>query len=268
MGGDILTRIAERRLAAVAAARRNVSDAACERRAAARAPSDFRDFAGALAPTDSVRVIAEIKRASPSRGAMAADLDPVALAEAYAAGGAAALSVLTEPAFFMGSAADLQAARAATALPALRKDFILCRYQVYETVCMGADAMLLIVRMLDDETLFDLIDCAHDIGLATLVEIHDTADAGRIAGCETPLVGINNRDLASFHTDRDVSCRLAATLGDDCIVVAASGIASRADVLAAQSAGINRFLVGESLVTSGDPAATLRGLRGVDVGSG
>jgi indole-3-glycerol phosphate synthase len=159
-----------------------------------------------------VRVIAEIKRASPSRGDIRPDLHPGDLALAYQTGGAAALSVLTEPAFFKGSAKDLKRARDVVELPVLRKDFILDPYQVYETAAMGADAMLLIVRILNDEQLQSLLALAHGIGLETLVEIHDEDDARRLAGLPVPVVGINNRDLAHFQTDVDRAARLAAVL--------------------------------------------------------
>lgn len=257
---DILERIVARRRRAIAAAMRQVSLAEWERLAARR--RDFRDFTAALAPDDATRIIAEIKRASPSRGRFATGLDPRRLACAYETGGAAALSVLTEPDAFLGSADDLQAARSATDLPVLRKDFIICPYQVYESAAMGADALLLIVRILDEATLVDLLQRTRETGLAALVEIHDAEDARRLAGLPVPLVGINNRDLSTFKTDLAVSRRLSSTLGADRIVVAASGIFSRTDVLAAEAAGINRFLVGESLVRSGDPAGMLRILRG------
>ena len=233
-----------------------------ESRAARR--TDFRDFTAALnAP--GIRVIAEIKRASPSLGGIAPALDPAALARAYTAGGAAALSVLTEPAYFKGAAADLQQARAATTLPVLRKDFIIAPYQVYETAAMGADAMLLIVRILDDAQLRALLTLAQRIGLHTLVEIHDEADARRLAGLPAPVIGINNRDLAHFHTDITRAARIAAHLPPATAVVAASGIRDTADIQRSLANGIRRFLVGETLVKAPAPAALLREWTGLDL---
>ena len=239
----------------IAAARNLKPQAEVERLAAKR--EDFRGFAESLA-RPGVRVIAEIKRASPSLGDIRPDLHPGDLALAYQAGGAAAISVLTEPAFFKGSAKDLKRARDVVELPVLRKDFILDPYQVYETAAMGADAMLLIVRILSDDQLQSLLALAHGVGLETLVEIHDEADARRLAGLDVPVVGINNRDLAHFQTDVDRAARLAATLPRGAAVVAASGIRAAADVQKSIAAGIRRFLVGETLVKAADPTALLK----------
>ena len=239
----------------IAAARHLKPQAEVEALAAKR--EDFRGFAAALA-RPGVRVIAEIKRASPSLGDIRPDLHPGDLARAYQDGGAAALSVLTEPAFFKGSAKDLKRARDVVELPVLRKDFILDPYQVYETAAMGADAMLLIVRILDDETLASLLALAHGVGLETLVEIHDEADARRLAGLAVPVVGINNRDLAHFHTDSDRAARIAALLPRGTAVVAASGIRDAADIQKSLAAGLRRFLVGETLVRAPNPAALLQ----------
>ena len=239
----------------IAAARNLKPQAEVEALAAKR--DDFRGFAAALA-RPGVRVIAEIKRASPSLGDIRPDLHPGDLAAAYQAGGAAVLSVLTEPAFFKGSAKDLKRARDVVELPVLRKDFILDPYQVYETAAMGADAMLLIVRILDDETLQSLLALAHGVGLETLVEIHDEADARRLAGLAVPVVGINNRDLAHFHTDSDRAARIAALLPRGTAVVAASGIRDAADIQKSLAAGLRRFLVGETLVRAPNPAALLK----------
>ena len=239
----------------IAAARNLKPQAEVEALAAKR--DDFRGFAAALA-RPGVRVIAEIKRASPSLGDIRPDLHPGDLAAAYQAGGAAVLSVLTEPAFFKGSAKDLKRARDVVELPVLRKDFILDPYQVYETAAMGADAMLLIVRILDDETLASLLALAHGVGLETLVEIHDEADARRLAGLAVPVVGINNRDLAHFHTDSDRAARIAALLPRGTAVVAASGIRDAADIQKSLAAGLRRFLGGETLVRAPDPAALLK----------
>ena len=252
---SFLDQILSAKRAEIASSRAVKPQADLERLAAKR--DDFRGFAASLA-RPGVRVVAEIKRASPSLGDIRPDLHPGDLAAAYQSGGAAAISVLTEPAYFKGSAKDLQRARNVVDLPVLRKDFIVDPYQVYETAAMGADAMLLIVRILDDETLASLLALARGIGLETLVEIHDEADARRIAHLDVPVVGINNRDLAHFHTDTDRAARIASLLPPDASVVAASGIHSAADVQLSLSSGIRRFLVGESLVKSPDPAALLQ----------
>lgn len=239
----------------IAAAQHLKPQAEVERLAAKR--EDFRGFAESLA-RPGIRVIAEIKRASPSRGDIRPDLHPGDLALAYQDGGAAAISVLTEPAFFKGSAKDLKRARDVVELPVLRKDFVLDPYQVYETAAMGADAMLLIVRILDDDQLASLLSLAHGVGLETLVEIHDEADARRLAGLDAPVVGINNRDLAHFQTDVDRAARIAALLPQGAAAVAASGVRDEADVRRSLAAGIRRFLVGETLVKAPDPTALLK----------
>lgn len=223
--------------------------------AAARGP--FRGFAAAL-DAPGVRIIAEIKRASPSLGDIRPGLDPAATARAYADGGAAALSVLTEPAFFKGSAEDLQQARESVAIPVLRKDFIIDPYQVYETAAMGADAMLLIVRILDDAQLKNLHDLARDLGLDVLTEVFDERDAARANAIGARLVGINNRDLARFTTDLGQAARIAAHLHRDTAAVALSGIHSADDIRQTLAGGIRRFLIGEALVRQTDPTSTLR----------
>jgi indole-3-glycerol phosphate synthase len=252
---SFLDQILAAKQAEIAAARRLRPQADLERLAAKR--DDFRGFAAALA-RPGVRIIAEIKRASPSLGDIRPDLDPADLAAAYEAGGAAALSVLTEPAFFKGSAQDLKRARRVTDLPVLRKDFILDPYQVYETAAMGADAMLLIVRILDDDALASLTALAQGIGLECLVEIHDEADARRILDLAPPVVGINNRDLAHFRTDTSQAARLAAVLPRGSAPVAASGIHSADDIRQALASGLRRFLIGEALVKAPNPAELLR----------
>ncbi len=224
----------------------------------AEAPRVTRGFRAAL-DKPGVRVIAEIKRASPSRGDIRADLDPAATARAYAAGGAAALSVLTEPTYFKGSPEDLRQARAAVGIPVLRKDFIIDPYQVYETAAMGADAMLLIVRILDDQTLSALYGLAHSLGLDVLTEIFDERDAARANALGATLIGINNRDLAHFKTDVSHASRLATHLRAGTSIVALSGIHSDEDIRQTLSGGIRRFLIGEALVRQPDPTATLRG---------
>ena len=242
-------------------AKTQVPQARVEKLAAER--RGFRGFAAAL-DAPGVRVIAEIKRASPSLGDIRANLDPVATARAYADGGAAALSVLTEPAFFKGSSDDLLRARRAAPLPVLRKDFIIDPYQVYETAAMGADALLLIVRILDEETLRSLHALARSLGLDVLTEIFDERDAARANALGATLVGINNRDLSSFATDLSRAATLGARTAASA-VVALSGIRSAADIRLNLGLGIRRFLVGEALIRQPDPAATLREWTSMEV---
>src|SRR5574344_2028066 len=231
-----------------------------EMRRRAEAAQPRRGFLAALRQP-GIRIVAEIKRASPSKGDIRPSLDPAALAREYEANGATALSVLTEPAFFKGSAADFCAARKAVRLPALRKDFIIDPYQVYETAAMGADAMLLIVRILDDERLNALYGLARSLGLDVLVEVYDATDAVRAKALGARLVGINARDLSSFQVDLNHTIRLAATFPPETTVIALSGIASPADIRVTERAGVCAFLVGESLVRD---AALLPALIGAN----
>jgi indole-3-glycerol phosphate synthase len=262
MANDILNRIVAARKEEVAAAERAVPLARL--RAAAEARADRRPFAAALERPGpaGVNVIAEIKRASPSKGLIRGDLDPAALARAYAAGGAAALSVLTEGRFFHGSTDDLRRARAACALPVLRKDFLFCDYQLYESAAMGADAVLLIVRILDRAQLSGLIATAAALGLAALVEVYTAAEAATAAQAGARLIGINNRDLSSFDTDLDRTLAVLPALAPGQTAVAASGIRDRADILRYRGTPVFNFLVGESLVRSENPAGFLKWLRG------
>lgn len=220
-----------------------------------------RSFYNALArPAGQVRIIAEIKRTSPSKGDIAADLDPAALAAAYEHGGAAALSVLTDNAFFKGSLADLKAARSACNLPVLRKDFLISEYQIYEAAAAGADAVLLIVRILPENRLSELLALSAELSMDCLVEVHSESDLKTAIKVNAALIGINNRNLASFDTDIKTAMTLSEKLGQDQIAVAASGIASRKDIERNLEAGISRFLIGESLVRSDDPAGFLNQL--------
>jgi indole-3-glycerol phosphate synthase len=231
-----------------------------------------RDFAGALRARSgrlspslgpgSVAVIAEVKRRSPSKGDLAADLDPATTALAYAAGGASCLSVLTDGPHFSGSPADLAAARTAVNLPALRKDFTVSANDVVDTRAMGADAVLLIAAMLDDDELASFRDLAGRIGLAALVEVHDEAECARALRAGATLIGINQRDLHSFAVDTDRALRVASHLPDSVVRVAESGIRTRADVERLTEAGFDAVLVGEALVTDGDPARAVERLAG------
>jgi len=252
---NVLDKILAAKRTEIDCAKTCVSRPLLERLAAAR--RDYREFASAL-DRPGVRIIAEIKRASPSLGDIQPKLDPSALAKKYAAGGAAALSVLTEPAFFKGSAADLQRARSSVSLPVLRKDFIFDPYQIYETAAMGADALLLIVRILDDENLHGLHALARSLGLDVLTEVFDEHDASRATALGATLVGINNRDLALFKTDITHAPRLASHLPSQTKIVALSGIHTTNDIRLSLTNGIRRFLIGEALVRQSDPASVLR----------
>jgi indole-3-glycerol phosphate synthase len=202
-------------------------------------------------------VIAEIKRASPSRGVIRADFDPAAIASDYAAAGAACLSVLTDADFFQGSEAFLQQARAACELPVLRKDFTIDAWQVYEARAIGADAILLIVAALDDTALLELALLAAELDLDVLVEVHDEAELERALDLPVPLVGINNRDLRTFQTSLDTSLRLRARAGDERLLVSESGIRAPEDVTRLRAAGIHAYLVGEAFMRAPSPGAEL-----------
>ena len=207
--------------------------------------------------TDRLTVIAEIKRRSPSRGLLAPDLDPAARAKEYEAGGAAAISVLTEPDHFDGSDADLVAVRNATSVPVLRKDFTLAEAQIWEARSIGADAVLLIVALLSDGELAHLHGIADDAGLAALVEVHTDEETHRALAVRPTIVGVNNRDLRSFDVDLATAERIAKLLTDVPVTVAESGIFTAADARRMRAAGYDAVLVGESLVKSGDPASAI-----------
>jgi indole-3-glycerol phosphate synthase len=233
-------------------------------RDAALAASPTRGFAAALsgaATAGELAVIAEVKRRSPSRGDLSPVLDPADVAAAYASGGAACLSVLTDLEFFGGSAADLAAARAAVRLPVLRKDFTVVPADVYDTRIMGADAVLLIAAALADDELAVLTGIATEIGLDVLYEVHDEASLDLVLAKGATLVGVNQRDLVTFEVDPDRAERLAASIPSGVLAVAESGIRSREDAARLAAAGYHAVLVGESLVTAGDPAAAVEALR-------
>jgi indole-3-glycerol phosphate synthase len=259
---DILKRIVARKKEEIDAARRRVPMEAM--RAAAAEPRERRSFRKALeAPGPrGANIIAEIKRASPSKGPLCLDLDPAVLARAYASGGAAALSVLTDRDFFRGGPEDLAAARNAVALPVLRKDFLIDAYQIYESRAMGADAVLLICRILSHGQLSELLSLSQALDMDALVEIHTREDLAMARQTEALLIGINNRNLSTFDTDIATAMSLAAGLAPGQIPVAASGIAARRDVEANLARGIYNFLVGESLVRSAHPASQLSALLG------
>jgi indole-3-glycerol phosphate synthase len=235
-------------------------------RSRALAAPPARDFAAALRPADgNVAVIAEFKRRSPSKGDLAPELDPAVTAKAYAAGGAACLSVLTDARWFGGAVADLDSARGACELPVLRKDFTIDPVQVYETRAVGADAVLLIVAAVpDDGLLVELHSLATDLGLAVLVETHDDAELDRALAAGARIVGVNARDLGSFAEDLGVGERLAAKVPSDVVAVAESAIRSTGDAHRMAAAGFDAVLVGEMLVRAPDPTATVRELAAIE----
>jgi indole-3-glycerol phosphate synthase len=215
------------------------------------------DAALALAPADRVKIIAEIKRASPSRGALADILDPAALAVSYEAGGASAISVLTERRRFGGSLTDLESVRSAVSLPILRKDFIADPYQVFEARAAGADIVLLIVAALEQQRMQELFDLVSELGMTALVETHSAEELERALDVGAALVGVNARNLTTFELDQDLFGSLAGSIPSGVIRVAESAVVSAADVAHYRAAGADVVLVGEALVTGGDPMSTL-----------
>ena len=228
----------------------------------AGACADYRDFAGALRQRDGVALIAEVKKASPSAGIIRADFDPVQIAREYEAVGAAALSVRTDKKFFQGQLEYLRLIRQAVRLPLLRKDFIIDERQLHETALAGADAVLLIVAILDDAQLKDYRALAGKLRLAALVEVHDDRELDRALNAGAEIIGINNRDLKTFRTNLVTTEKLAARIPAGKIIVAESGIHSRADVRRVASAGARAILVGESLMRSSDIAGKVKELLG------
>jgi indole-3-glycerol phosphate synthase len=230
--------------------------------AAALAREPALDALNALAPSDRVKIIAEVKRASPSRGSLAEIRDPARLAVSYESGGASAISVLTEGRKFLGSLADLEAVKAAVTIPVLRKDFIAERYQVFEARAAGADIVLLIVAALDQVTLASLHQLARELGMAVLVETHSADEIARALDAGAELVGVNARNLATFELDKDLFGTLADSIPSGVIRVAESAVSAAEDVARYRSSGADVVLVGEALVTN-DPVTTLEELLAV-----
>ncbi len=255
---SILDEILAESRARVAAARRSVSEG--DLRAHPRFAEPRRGFRARLAAACPPAVIAEIKRASPSRGRIREHFDPVVHARAYEAAGAAALSVLTEPRWFEGALEHLAAARAATSLPCLRKDFLVDPYQVVEARAWGADAVLVIAAAGDATRNGELLAAAAEVGLDALVEVHDVAELAWAREMGATLIGVNNRDLRTFATSLEVTEQLAGAVPPEALLVAESGIHTAGDVKRMLAAGAHAVLVGEALMHAPDPGAALRGL--------
>lgn len=258
---DILARILTVKAGEVAAAKAHTPPAAM--RTHAEQASPVRDFVGAMRAKIAAAepaVIAEIKRASPSKGLLRDPFEPAAIAASYAAHGAACLSVLTDRQFFQGAPEYLRAARGACDLPVLRKDFLVDPYQVYESRAMGADCILLIAAALAPATMAELEQLAQALGLAVLVEVHDAAELDTALTLATPLIGINNRNLRTFETRLETTLDLVGRIAGDRIVVTESGILEPADVARMRASGIEAFLVGEAFMRASDPGKALRRL--------
>lgn len=257
--GTVLDRIIEARRAAIAHRRKSVPETVL--RFGVKQAQPIRDFAAALG-RDSLNVIAELKKASPSRGLIRADFDPVALARGFEAAGAAALSVLTEEEFFQGDLKYMRDARAAVALPVLRKDFIVDPWQVWEARATNADSFLLIVAALDDASLAGLLALGRELGMEPLVEVHTRAELARALAASARIIGVNNRDLRTLEVRVETSFELIEAIPEECIAVCESGLRSHEDLTRLRAAGFDAFLIGEHLMAQPDPAAALRALLG------
>jgi indole-3-glycerol phosphate synthase len=256
---DLLDTIVAATRQATAGRARRVPIAVLEKQITPRARAGA--FREALRTSPAPRIIAECKRRSPSKGILRRDYDPAAHARSYASAGAAAISVLTEPTFFDGSLEHLAAVRSAVSVPLLRKDFIVTDYQLVEAAAHGADAVLLIVGALDDEALRTLLSRAAELGLDTLVEVHDEAELKRAAAAGAEIIGVNSRNLRTLTVDPDVLVRVATAIPANAVAVAESGIRTRDDIDRLSAVGYSAFLVGERLITEADPGAALRALR-------
>lgn len=222
--------------------------------------SDPRSFHEACSHSDRINIIAEVKKASPSRGILRPEFDPVSLATEYEANGAAAISVLTEEDHFLGSLEHLREIRRRVAVPLLRKDFVFDPYQVFESAAAGADAILLIAALLDEQQLFDLRQAADELGLDALVEVHDPTDVEKALTAGATLIGVNNRDLRTFEVTLDVSLALVTSIPQGILLVSESGIRTRRDIDRLRQAGYRAFLIGEHVICSPNPGQRLRHL--------
>jgi len=261
MAEDILSQIVKRKKEEIIEAKKVLPEKSLRKEAILK--KERRSFLSVFEKPQStdVNIIAEIKRASPSKGIFSPNLDPVTKARAYEQGGAVALSVLTDSDFFKGSSQDLKAARQATNLPVLRKDFLISTYQIYESAAIGADAVLLIVRILTEQQLKDYLDLAEELNMDALVEVHSMEDLAIATRVGARLIGINNRNLKSFETHIGTAISMVSALEPFQIPVAASGIQSPEDIMKNLDAGIHNFLIGESLVKAKDPIVFIRSLR-------
>lgn len=255
---NILARIVERRREAIAHRKRVLPDVALKL-AVEKKSTPVRDFIGALR-RDGLNIIAELKKASPSRGLLRAEYQPAKIAPELEAGGAAALSVLTEEEFFQGSLGDLKEASKVTKIPILRKDFIVDPWEVWESRAANADAFLLIVAILDDETLHELLELGRRLGMEALVEVHSREEVSRAVAAGAKIVGVNNRDLKTLAVNIETSLELAKLIPEECVAVSESGIRSHSDLLRMRRAGFDAFLVGEHLMTAPDAGAGLAAL--------
>ena len=233
-----------------------------ELQAEARKAPPVRDFKSSIT-TGDVNIIAEVKRASPSKGIIRKDYDPAGLAAIYEENGASAVSVLTEERFFQGSLSHLSEVRGAVGLPLLRKDFIVAPYQVFEARAAGADAILLIVAALDDAKLTELFNISTSLDMAVLVEVHTAGELRRALKAGAEIIGINNRDLKTFTTDLSTTIELVKDISAPTVVVSESGINTASDISKLRGAGVHSFLIGEAFLREDDPASKLRELRGL-----
>jgi indole-3-glycerol phosphate synthase len=257
--GTVLDRIIEARRAAISHRKKTVPETAL--RFGAKHAKPVRDFAAALS-RDSLNIIAELKKASPSAGLIRKDFDPVALAKGFEGAGAAALSVLTEEEFFQGDLKYMRDARAAVGLPVLRKDFMVDPWQVWEARATDADSFLLIVAALGDSLLVELLALGRELGMEPLVEVHSREELTRALSAGARIIGVNNRDLKTLEVRLEISAELIQSIPDECIAVCESGLRAHADLVRLRAAGFDAFLIGEHLMAQPDPAAGLRAILG------
>lgn len=258
---SILDEIVASKQREVASARQRMPLEEMEDQAALAPP--VRDFRAALVGPGPIQLIAEVKKASPSAKVIRADFDPVAIARIYQAHGAACLSVLTDAPYFQGHLSYLARVRASVVIPLLRKDFLIDEYQVVEARLAGADAILLIAEILDDDTMAHLLARAQSLGMAALVEFHDEANLDRVLANGANLIGVNNRDLKRFVTDLDLTLRLRDRIPPEVVLVSESGIRTRADVERLEAAGVSAILVGEALMRADDIGLAVEQLLGL-----